>query len=106
MFNEFGEKEAVARIGGISDIVSTMDGVFTVSGALRFLVLQLVLVIPSFTSYPSQRSNDFHYINENILELLHPPVLECDEPSARQSPDTDRAEPGCRGGGRGGQHQQ
>jgi len=43
VFNEFGEKEAVARIGGISDIVSTMDGVFTVSGALRFLVLQLVL---------------------------------------------------------------
>ncbi len=45
MFNEFGEKEAVARLGGIPDIVPTMDGVFTVSGALRFLVLQLVLVI-------------------------------------------------------------
>ena len=32
------------RLGGGLDIVSMIDGVFTVSGALRFLVLQLVLV--------------------------------------------------------------
>ena len=44
VFDEFGEKQAAPRIGGIDDIVSAMDGVFTVSGALRFLILQLVLV--------------------------------------------------------------
>jgi len=43
LFDEFGEKQAAPRIGGIDDIVSAMDGVFTVSGALRFLILQLVL---------------------------------------------------------------
>ena len=37
--DELGE-----RLGGGLDIVSMIDGVFTVSGALRFLVLQLVLV--------------------------------------------------------------
>ena len=45
VFNEFGKKRAEERTGGISDIVSAMDGVFTVSGALNFLVLQLILVI-------------------------------------------------------------
>ena len=38
-YDELGE-----RLGGGLDIVSMIDGVFTVSGALRFLVLQLVLV--------------------------------------------------------------
>ena len=54
VFDEFGEKQAAPRIGGISDIVSAMDGVFTVSGALRFLILQLVLVNGYPTSHYEQ----------------------------------------------------
>ena len=54
VFDEFGEKQAAPRIGGIDDIVSAMDGVFTVSGALRFLILQLVLV-NSFIRYSTLR---------------------------------------------------
>jgi len=41
--NEHWETAALERTGGISDIVSAIDGVFTVSGALNFVILQLVL---------------------------------------------------------------
>lgn len=41
--NGYWETPALERTGGITNIVSALDGVFSVSGALRFVVLQLVL---------------------------------------------------------------
>ena len=98
VFDEFGEKQAAPRIGGVSDIVSAMDGVFTVSGALRFLILQLVLV----NNYTTQLKL---FYKSKHSELLHPPVLECDEPAARQGPCPDRAKQGSPSSGGGGQLQ-
>ena len=35
------------RLGAAPDLVTTLDGVFTVSGALRFVILALTLVLTS-----------------------------------------------------------
>ena len=37
--------EDTERLGAAPDLVTTLDGVFTVSGALRFVILALTLVL-------------------------------------------------------------
>ena len=54
------------RTGGISNIVTALDGVFSVSGALRFVVLQLVLVMHSYLRTMNEYINE-HFKNGSIL---------------------------------------